>query len=322
MALPTLSELATAASQIAPFVPATPQYCWPLLSQRAGCEVWVKHENHTPTGAFKVRGGLIFMADLVARTPQPAGIISATRGNHGQSLGFAARHYGLKATIVVPEGNSLEKNAAMQALGVELVVHGHDFQAAAEQAQALASDRGLTMVPPFHPLLLRGVGTYSLEFLQAVPDLDVVYVPIGLGSGICGMVAAREALGLTTTIVGVVLSEAPAYALSFAQQQPISHPVTAKLADGMACRQPVPEALEIIWQHVDRMVQVTESEVAAAMKAIFIDTHNVAEGAGAAGFAALLQEQDQHRGKKVGFVLCGGNVDHSVFSAVLSESFL
>ncbi len=315
--LPTLEELQAAATHIKPFVPPTPQYCWPLLCEMAGGEVWVKHENHTPTGAFKVRGGLVFMAIAAQKT---SAVISATRGNHGQSIGFAARHYGVKATIVVPHGNSPEKNAAMQALGVELIVHGHDFQAAADHAQTLASDGGSIMIPPFHPLLIRGVGTYSLEFLQAVPDLDIVYVPIGLGSGICGMVAAREALGLKTEIVGVVLNEAPAYALSFEQRQPISHDVTAKLADGMACRKPVAEALEIIWSHVARIVQVTEPEVATAMKMIFVSTHNVAEGAGAAGFAALLRDKEQNQGKKVGFVLCGGNVDHDVFSAVLNQS--
>lgn len=320
MELPTLWELEAAADHIRPFVPATPQYCWSLLCQLTDCEVWVKHENHTPTGAFKVRGGLVFMADVAAQK-LGRGVISATRGNHGQSIGFAARHYGVKATIVVPHGNSPEKNAAMQAFGIELIVHGHDFQAAADYAQALAIDQGLMMIPPFHPLLVRGVGTYSLEFLQAVPDLDTVYVPIGLGSGICGMAAAREALGLKTDIVGVVLSEAPAYALSFEQRQPISHNVTAKLADGMACRKPVAEALEIICRHVARIVQVTEPEVAVAMKMIFVNTHNVAEGAGAAGFAALLKDKDRNQGKKVGFILCGGNVDHDVFSAVLNESF-
>jgi threonine dehydratase len=298
-------------------MPPTPQYAWPLLRQLVGAEVWVKHENHTPTGAFKVRGGLVYFRDLVQRGDRPAGVISATRGNHGLSVGFAARRWDLAATVVVPHGNSREKNAAMRALGVELIEHGHDFQAAREYAMGLAQERGLHMVPSFHPLLVHGVATYSLELLRAVPSLDLAYVPIGLGSGICGMIAAREALGLTTEVVGVVSEQAPAYALSYEQRRAVEHPVTTQIADGMACRTPEPDALEMIWRHVARVVRVSDEEVADAMRLMFTATHNVAEGAGAAGLAAALKERSRIAGRKVGLVLCGANVDRDVFARIL-----
>jgi threonine dehydratase len=316
--LPTLAQLERAAQLVYRAMPPTPQYRWPLLCEALGAEVWVKHENHTPTGAFKVRGGLVYFDDLARRTPRPAGVISATRGNHGQSVGFAAQRAGIPAVIVVPHGNSREKNAAMRAQGVELIEHGEDFQAAREQATALARQRGLHMVPSFDPLLVQGVGTYSLELLRAVPDLDVAYVPIGLGSGICGMIAAREALGRRIEIVGVVSEHAPAYALSFERRRAVAHPVTTRIADGMACRTPEPAALEILWRHVARVVRVTDEEVEDAMRLMFSATHNVGEGAGAAGLAAALKERAALPGKKVGLVLCGANVDLEVFARVLS----
>ncbi|HTS54612.1 MAG TPA: threonine dehydratase, partial [Burkholderiales bacterium] len=282
-----------------------------------GAEAWVKHENHTPTGAFKVRGALVYFNDLAQRSDRPAGVISATRGNHGWSVGFAARRWGLAATIVVPHANSREKNAAMRALGVELIEHGDDFQAAREHAQTMAQERGLHMVPSFHPLLVQGVATYSLELLRAVPGLDVAYVPIGLGSGICGMIAAREALGLTTEVVGVVSEQAPAYALSYEQHRAVEHPVTTQIADGMACRTPEPDALELIWRHVARVVRVSDEEVARAMRQMFIATHNAAEGAGAAALAAALKERALIAGRKIALVLSGANVDHDAFARVL-----
>jgi threonine dehydratase len=264
-----------------------------------------------------VRGGLAYFHDLAQRGDRPRGVISATRGNHGQSVGFAAGRYGIPATIVAPTGNSREKNAAMRALNVALVEHGEDFQAAREHAMHLAREQGLLMVPSFHPLLVRGVASYSLELLRAVPDLDVAYVPIGLGSGICGMIAAREALGRRTEVVGVVSAQAPAYALSFAQRRPVDHPVTTRIADGMACRTPEPEALEILWRHMARTVQVSDDEVESAMRLMFSATHNTAEGAGAAGLAAALQERGRLAGKKVAMVLSGANVDSDVFARVL-----
>jgi threonine dehydratase len=316
-ALPLLPQLEAAARIVYESMPPTAQYRWPLLCEALGTEVWVKHENHTPTGAFKIRGGLTYFSDLAASGTTASGVISATRGNHGQSVAYAARRYGLKVTIVVPRGNSVEKNAAMRALGAELIEHGDDFQAAREHADALAQARGLLMVPSFHPLLIRGVGTYSLELLRGVPELDTVYVPIGLGSGVCGMIAAREALGRRTEVVGVVSALAPAYALSFEQRRPVEHAVSTRIADGMACRTPEPEALDILWRHLARVVQVTDDEVERAMRLMFTATHNVAEGAGAAGLAAALQEKDRLSGRRVGVVLCGANVDHDVFARVL-----
>jgi threonine dehydratase len=314
-----LAELERAHEIVGQAVPATPAHAWPLLAERLGAHVVVKHENHTPIGAFKLRGGLVYFDDLARSGARPAGVISATRGNHGQSVGFAARQHGVPATIVVPHGNSTEKNAAMRALGVELVEHGDDFQAARERAQWIASQRGLHMVPSFHPLLVRGVASYSLELFRAAPDLDVAYVPIGLGSGICGMVAAREALGLQTEIVGVVSAHAPAYALSFEQGRPVEHAVTTRIADGMACRTPEPGALEILWKHMARVVRVTDDEIAQAMRLMYSATHNVAEGAGAAGLAAALQEGPRIARRKVAVVLSGANVDREVFSRALEE---
>ena len=317
-ALPTLSELEHAARIVYEAMPPTPQYAWPLVSERFGTKVWIKHENHTPTGAFKVRGGLVYFSKLAQAEPDCPGVVSATRGNHGQSIGFAARRHGLTATIVVPHGNSREKNAAMRALGVNLVEHGEDFQEAREFAGRLASERGLHFVPAFHRNLLLGVASYCVEFLRAVPGLDVVYMPIGQGSGISSMIIARAALGHKVEIVGVVSDHAPAYALSFAARKAVSHEVTTVLADGLACRVPDEDALALILANVSRVARVSDAEVAGAMRALFADTHNVAEGAGAASLAAAMQDRDRLAGRSIGVVLCGGNVDSDVFARVLS----
>lgn len=316
--LPTRAELDAATAIVHGVMSPTPQYRWPLLCERLGTEVYVKHENHTPLGAFKVRGGLVYFHWLV-RTANVPGVISATRGNHGQSVAFAARRNGIPARIVVPHGNSVEKNAAMRALGAELIEHGDDFQAAREHAEALAHEHGLHMVPSFHEQLVAGVGTCGMEFLGALPDLDVVYVPVGMGSGLCGMAAAREALGLCCDIVGVVSSHARAYAESFTRHDCVAMPVNTRLADGMAVRTPAPEALEIIWRHAARMVEVSDVEVAGAMRMLFECTHNVAEGAGAAALAAALKEHAHNTGRRVGIVLSGGNVDRDVFAGVLRD---
>jgi threonine dehydratase len=284
-----------------------------------GAELWVKHENHTPVGAFKIRGGLVYFAHLAETGQLQKGVAGATRGNHGQSVGYAARRYGVPATIVVPHGNSLEKNAAMRSLGVKLIEHGDDFQESREFAQNLAQQQSLHLVPSFHPLLVAGVATYSMELLQAVKDIDVVYVPIGLGSGICGMLAARDALGLKTEVVGVVSAHAKAYAKSFESKKPVESIVTTKLSDGMACRVPEPTALGLILKGVDRIIQVTDLEVAAAMRMMFECTHNVCEGAGAAALAAAKQEATRIAGRKVAVVASGGNVDQDVFAGVLNE---
>jgi len=316
---PSLDTLEAAASLIYQSMPPTPQYRWPLLEARVGTTVWVKHENHTPTGAFKVRGGLVYLDELCRTEAKPDGVISATRGNHGQSVGFAARQYGIPAAVVVPFGNSVEKNAAMRSLGVEVIEQGHDFQAAAEVADKIAMDRGWHRFPSFHPLLVRGVGTYALELFRAVPDLDTVYVPVGMGSGVCGVIAARDALRLHTRVVAVVSERAPAFALSYEQGRIVSHDATTRIADGMACRTPVEATLAIARRGVERVVLVSDDEVESAMRALFSDTHNTAEGGGAAGLAALLQEKERMRGRKVAVVLSGGNVDSSLFSAVLKS---
>lgn len=315
----TIKDIESASHSVYAHMQATPQYCWPLLCEYLGTEVWVKHENHTPVGAFKIRGGLAYFEHLANSDHFPEGVIGATRGNHGQSIGFAARKYGIPATIVVPFGNSVEKNAAMRALGVELIEQGDDFQASREFANSLASERSLHMVPSFHPLLVAGVATYSLELLRAVNEVDVVYVPIGLGSGICGMLTARDLLGLKTEVVGVVSSHATAYAKSFTAKQAIESPVTTKLADGMACRVPEPDALEMIWKGVDRIVQVSDEEVASAIRTLFECTHNICEGAGAAALAAATQEAPKLAGRKVALVVSGGNIDRNVFARVISQ---
>jgi threonine dehydratase len=284
-----------------------------------GAEVWVKHENHLPTGAFKVRGGLVYLDHLRRTDPAVPGVIGATRGNHGQSVGFAARLAGLSATIVVPHGNDREKNIAMRALGVTLIEHGDDFQAAREHSIELAEQNGLHLVPAWDPLLVRGVATYALEWFSALPDLDTVYVPIGMGSGICGVIAARDALGLRTTVVGVVAEQAPAYALSFARRSVVSTETSNTIADGIATRVPHPEALAIILEGTDRIVTVSEEEIMDAMRWYFSDTHNVAEGAGAAGLAALMQEREAMKGKRVGLVLSGGNIDREAYAAILKS---
>jgi threonine dehydratase len=314
---PSLSQLEAAARIVYAVMPPTPQYNWPVLSQAMGLEVWLKHENHTPIGAFKIRGGLTYFDDLSRRSPP--GVVSATRGNHGQSIGYAARKYGIPATVVVPHSNSAEKNEAMRAFGVKLIEHGEDFQAAKEHAQTLAAQENLHMVPSFHPLLVCGVASYSLELMQALPSLDVLYVPIGLGSGICAAVAAREALGRKVDIVGVVCAQAPAYARSFQAGAPVSIPVSTRIADGLACRVPEPDALEIIQRHVSQIMEVTDEEIEDAMRLCFSSTHNVAEGAGAAALAAVYRDRGRLKNKTVACVLSGGNIDRNMLSMVLSD---
>lgn len=319
-ALPTLAELESAAELVHRFVPPTPQYSWPLLEQRTGCEVWLKHENHTPIGAFKVRGGIVYMDWLRRTQPDCKGIISATRGNHGQSLAFAARHFGLQAVMVVPLGNSREKNAAMRALGAEVVEHGEDFHAADHHATALARERGLFCVPAFDLLLVRGVASYALELFCGSPALDAVFVPIGWGSGACGVAAARNALGLKTRIIGVVSASAPSYALSFDAGRIVDQKSSTRIADGVAISRAHDISFEILRHELDQVVQVTDDEIEEAMRVIYSDTHNVAEGAGAAALAALLKHRQTWSRKRVGVILSGGNVDREVYARVLSKS--
>lgn len=308
-----LSQLEHAQQIVHAAMPPTAAHTWPLLAERLGADVVVKHENHTPTGAFKVRGGLIYLDRLRRERPGTAGIISATTGNHGQSLAFAASRYGVPATIYVPLGNSVEKNRAMRAFGANLVEHGTDFQIAREEAGRRAVRDGLELVPSFHPDLVLGVATYALELFRAASDLDILYVPIGQGSGISGCILARDLLGLKTEIVGVQSTEAPSYALSFAAGTVVKTNSSNTRADGMATRVPDEDALAIIRKGASRIVQVTDAEIALAMRAYWTDTHNLAEGAGAASLAAALQETAKLRGKRVGLILSGGNIDFDLF---------
>jgi threonine dehydratase len=317
MSIFTLDELHGATSTVRALVPATPAYAWPLLARRVGAEVFVKHENHTPTGSFKARGGLVYVDTLRRHGPLPHRLVTATRGNHGQSVAIAARHAGIPALIVVPEGNSAEKNAAMEAFGGELIVVGKDFDEARAVAAKLASERGYHFVPSFHRSLVLGVATYAYELLASIPDLHRVYVPIGMGSGICGMIAVRDLLGLKTEIVGVVAENAPAFALSLESGHTVSTNIANTFADGLACRQPQPEPFEIVRKGVTEIVRVSENEIANAVRVLYTDTHNVAEGAGAAALAALLKQTASLQAKRAGLVLSGGNIDMAALSRIL-----
>jgi threonine dehydratase len=297
----------------------TPQISWPLLNQRLGAEVWVKHENHTPIGAFKARTAIAYAAELFRGRDKIRGLITATRGNHGQSVALAGQRFGVPVTIVVPFGNSSEKNEAMRAQGATLIEFGKDFQEAREHAAVLAEQQGVHFVPSFHRNIVKGIASYWIEFFEAVPDMDCVYVPIGMGSGICAGCAVRNGMGLRTKIVGVVSEGAPAYALSFEAGRAIEAPVTTEIADGMACRLPDPDAVAIICENVDYMVRVSDGDIRQAMKIYFTATHNVIEGAGAASLAAALREKASLSGKRVGLIASGGNVDHDVFAKVLTE---
>jgi threonine dehydratase len=320
MLLPTLSEIEAIAPGIDAVVPPTPQYSWPLLNARAGCELWVKHENHTAIGSFKIRGAVNYVGRLVAREPGVRGVIAATRGNFGQAVAFAAAHFGIRSVVVVPRGNSPEKNRAIRGLGAEIREHGEDFQAALVHAGQLAPELGLHSMPSFHRDLVGGNAVSMLCYLRKAPRLERVYIPIGLGSGICALIAARDALGLPTRVIGVASAQAPGIALSFAARRLVTHPSTTRIADGMACSTPNPDALEHILRGAERVIQVSDAEVRAAMRACFSDTHNVVEGAGAAAIAALLGERESVSGRRVGAVFSGGNVDAEAFAPVLEAS--
>ena len=315
----SLADLEAAAELVHRMVPPTPQYCWPLLSCRLGAEVWVKHENHTAIGAFKVRGGVVYLDDLRRSQPQLRGVVTATTGNHGQSVAFSASALGLAATIVVPNGNNPAKNRAMRGFGANLVEVGHDFQAAYEHASVLAERENLHFVRSFHPLLVRGVASYALELFRAIAAIDVVYVPIGLGSGICGVIAARDALGLTTEVIGVVAENAPTYARSVAAGRPVPTNRADTLAEGIAVRVPDEEALAIILKGAARIVTVSEGEIRQAARAMFSDTRNLAEGAAAAPLAAALKERVHLTGKRVALIQSGGNVERALLPELLAD---
>lgn len=317
-ALPGREDIEAAADTLRTLVPPTPQYLWPQVAQAFGAHVWIKHENHTPIGAFKARSTAMYFHRFTRSGPGIRGVITATRGNHGQAVGLAARRYQLPATVYVPRGNSVEKNNAMRALGVTLVEHGAEFQEAREEAARVGDQEGLHLVPAFHPDIVLGVSTYWAEFFRAVPDIDVIYVPIGQGSGICAAAAARNAYSPGTRIVGVVSAHAPCFARSFEARRVVEAPVSTLLGDGMACRKPDPEALAIILANVERIVEVSDPELADAMRRIFSMTHSVAEGAGAAAFAAAWRERESLAGKRVGLTLSGGNIDSGLFADVLA----
>jgi threonine dehydratase len=318
MQLPSLAQIREAQTLVYRHMPPTPQYTWPLINRRLKAEAWVKHENHSPVGAFKLRGALVYGTWLKETQPALKGMVAATRGNHGQGVAMAARLLGMKAVIVVPRGNSREKNQAMIAQGAELVERGHDFQEALEFALRLSAELGFAMVDSFHERLVMGTATYAVELFEAAPPLDVVYVPVGLGSSIAGISAARNALGLKTEIVGVVAAQSPSYALSFAQRKVVEAPSDTAIADGLACRRPNPKALEVIWENVARIVEVPDAAIAKAMRAFYEDTHNLAEGAGAAAVAGALQEKDKLEDKRIGIILTGGNVDRPMYEKVLA----
>jgi threonine dehydratase len=325
MQTPSLAEMRAAAELVHTHMPPTPQIAWPLLEQRLGVKVVVKHENHTPTGAFKVRGGFVYMERYAreerARTAganTPRGVVSATRGNHGQSIALAGRTFGIQVTIVVPHGNSREKNAAMKAFGAELIEAGEDFDAARNVAQMMAQERGLSMIPSFHPDLVKGVGSYALELFDAFPNLDTVYCPIGLGSGICGIISARDALGLKTEVVAVVSDMADAAATSIETGVIHTTDSSRTFADGMATRVPNPDAFSIYAKGVSRVIRVSDDEIAEAIRIYHEDTHNMAEGAGAAPLAALIKEKDRQQGKTCGVILCGGNIDRNWAATILA----
>lgn len=317
--LPDLPAIESAKALIRPHIRETPTYRWPLLEAGLGLELWVKHENHTPVGAFKIRGGLVYLDELRRSQPGVPGIIAATTGNHGQSIAYAARESGLRAVIVVPHGNNPEKNAAMRSLGAELVEHGREFQEALEFSRELAAREGLHPVPSFHPWLVRGVATYGLELFRSVPDLDAVFVPIGLGSGFCGLAAAREALGLKTRLIGVVSEHAPAYEMSFRQGKFIEQSSTTRVAEGVACKTPNRDALDYIRQYAHDIVTVNDDEALAGMGDLIRHTHNLAEGSGALAWAALKKHHRDWQGQRVAVILSGGNASTALMREVMGS---
>jgi threonine dehydratase len=316
--LPDLAAIGEAARFLADLVPPTPQYVWPQVAAAFGAEVWLKHENHTPIGAFKARSVAVYFRELLERDPGVRGVVTATRGNHGQAVGLAARLFKLPATVYVPRGNSVEKNTAMRALGARLVEHGDDFQEAREEAIRVAARDGLHMVPSYHMDIVKGVATYWAELFRAAPDLDAVYVPIGMGSGVCAAAAARNLLSPRTKIIGVCSAHAPASARSFEARRVVEAPVSTLLGDGMACRKLDAESIAIMLANVERIVEVTDAELADAMRALFRMTHNLVEGAGAAAYAAAWRERESLAGRRIALAVTGGNVDADLFADVLA----
>jgi threonine dehydratase len=314
------AELDAAVRIVRPHVPVTPAYRWPLLEKVTGTPTWVKHENATPIGAFKVRGGLVYVARLLEADQPVRGMITATRGNHGQSLAYAGRAHGIPLTIVVPEGNSPDKNAAMAGFGAELIVHGHDFQEAGEHAIRLAEEHGWQMVPAFHRDLVAGVATYAAELHEQVPDLDVIYVPVGQGSGCCANIAVRDLLGRRTEVVAVGAEGAPAHALSFQARRPVTTPEADTFVDGVATRVPDEDALEVMLRGAARFVQVSDQATEQAMRCLWQTTHQMPEPAGAIALAGLLADTARPDGAVAATIMTGGNCDRELVQRVVGRS--
>ena len=317
----TREALDAAVALVGQVVPPTPQYRWPRLCEALGTEMWLKHEDQTPTGAFKVRGGVVYVDDVRRRREAGeavAGIASATRGNHGQSLALSGTRLGVPVLVGVPECNSADQNRAIEAHGAELLVAGADFEETRAQVAREAERRGYELVPAFHPLLVAGVATYWLEFFTVRPDLDVVYVAIGMGSGICAAIGVRDLLGLDTEVVGVVTEGAPTWALSLEAGEVVPTDAARTWCDGVATRNPPPEAFDVVRRGAARVLRVSDEQAADACRLLFDTTHHVAEGAAGVVLAGAWQERDRLRGREVGAVLCGANVDRDVFREVLA----
>ena len=316
----TRADLDEATRIVREHVPVTPAYRWPLLEELTGTPTWVKHENATPTGAFKVRGGLVFVDRLHRSGRTVPGLIAATRGNHGQSVAYAGRAHDLPVTIVVPEGNSPDKNASMVGFGAELVVRGRDFQEAFEHAMALADSRGLVPVPAFHRDLVAGVATGALELQTQAGHLDSVYLPVGQGSGICAHMAVRDLLGVDTEVVGVVADRAPAHALSFASGRPVTTQHADTFVDGVATRTPVPEAVAAMVAGAARFIRVSEEQAEQAMRLLWRTTHQMPEPSGALALAGLLADPARAAGATAAVVMTGGNCDTELVRRVVAAA--
>ncbi len=317
---PSYDDVLRAREIVTRYLPRTPVFSYPALSERLGCELFIKHENHQPVGAFKVRGGINLLASL-SPEERARGVISATRGNHGLSLAYAGRLFDTRVVLVVPHGNNPEKNDAMRAWGAELIEHGVDFDEARQHVEELARMQGLRYVHSANePLLIAGVGTYALELFEDVPRLDTVIVPVGLGSGICGTCLVRGELSPETRVIGVQAERAASIYLSWREKRIVTTDSADTIADGLATRVPAELTLELIWREVDDFVTVSEEGLARAIRDLLRYTHNLAEAAGAAGLAALDRLREQVEGTRVAIILTGGNIDAETLRSVLAPT--
>ncbi len=318
MEAPTYADLLAAAPVVHQYLRPTPLYEWPALSQMLGCRYYLKHENHTPTTAFKVRGGIYLVSRLSAEQKR-RGIIGCTTGNQGQSLAYACRLFGVRCVLVVPAANNPDKVAAMRALGAELIEHGRDYDEARVYCEEIRHREGLRYVHSANePDLIAGVGSYGLEIFDELPAPDVVLVPVGLGSGICGTALAASGRSPRTRVIGVQSELAPAVTLSWRQGRPVETNTPRTFAEGMATRVPADLTLEIMRRHVADMVLVGEEELREAIRLLLRVTHNLAEGAGAAATAAAFRMREGLAGKMVVGILSGGNLDLRELGRILA----